>query len=141
VAHGYKDLIAWQKAKRLAVAVYSATSGFPRCETFGLVAQLRRCAVSVVSNIAEGQGRNTVGEFIQFLGHGRGSLLELQTQLEISFDLKYLSDASYRALEQLSGDVLGLINRLIEALARPTDHAVAKQRETRNLKRETLKAR
>jgi four helix bundle protein len=116
MAHSYRDLIAWQKAKRLAVLTYNVTENFPKSETFGLRSQLRRCGVSVVSNIAEGQGRNTKGEFIQFLGHARGSLLELQTQIEIAFDLKYVSGANYSEVVQLSGDVLGLVNRLKDSL-------------------------
>jgi len=80
----YQDLIAWQKAIALVKNVYEATSGFPQKETFGLTSQMRRSAVSIPSNIAEGQGRATRGEFHQFLGHARGSLYELETQLVIA---------------------------------------------------------
>jgi four helix bundle protein len=116
MGHSYRDLVAWQKAKRLAIETYRATEKFPKREMFGLIAQLRRSAVSVPSNIAEGQGRNTTGEFIQFLGHARGSLLELRTQIEIAVELKYLPDSDYRLIDELSGDVLALVNRLIESL-------------------------
>ncbi len=68
MGHNYKDLLAWQKAKRLAVEVYGVTKSFPKQEMFGLTAQIRRAAVSVPSNIAEGQGRLTRGEFKHFLG-------------------------------------------------------------------------
>jgi four helix bundle protein len=77
-----------------------------------------------------GQGRRTRGEFIQFLGHARGSLLELETQIEIAFELHYVSDADHSELNRLSGDVLGLLNRLMDSME-------IQQRET--LKRETLK--
>jgi four helix bundle protein len=76
VGHSYQDLIAWQKAMDLAEDTYKATRGFPKDELSGLRSQLRRAVVSVPSNIAEGQGRLTPGEFKQFLVHARGSLLE-----------------------------------------------------------------
>jgi four helix bundle protein len=80
---GYRELIAWQKSVELVTEIYSITKEFPRDEIYGLTSQLRRSAVSVPSNIAEGQGRATKGEFIQFLGHARGSLFELETQIVI----------------------------------------------------------
>ena len=81
MGHSYRDLIVWQKAKSLAVPVYQQTEALPKAETYGLTSQLRRAAISIVSNIAEGQGRLTSGEFQQFLGHSRGSLLELEPNL------------------------------------------------------------
>ena len=87
----YRELLVWQKAKSLAVHIYSATESFPRTETYGLTSQARRAAVSVISNIAEGQGRLTSGEFLHFLGLARGSLMELEAQFAIALDLKYLS--------------------------------------------------
>ena len=116
MGHSYKDLIAWQKAKRLAVAVYRVSKAFPRDEMYGLTSQARRSAVSVVSNIAEGQGRTTKGEFVQFLGHARGSLLELQTQMEIALELKFMTSSEFEELESLSNDVRALLNRIIEYL-------------------------
>ena len=77
MGRSYRELLVWQKAKSLAVEVYRQTEGFPKSEIYGLTSQLRRAGVSVASNIAEGQGRLTPGEFCQFLGHARGSLLEL----------------------------------------------------------------
>jgi len=116
MSYSYRQLIAWQKAKELAVEIYSVSGRFPSSEQYGLTNQLRRAAVSVASNIAEGQGRLNTGEFRQFLGHARGSVLELQTQLAIAVDLHYLPVQSYRAVERLSGEVLRLINGLLSAL-------------------------
>ena len=76
----YKELVVWQKATNIVLDVYATTKDFPREEIYGLTSQLRRCAVSISSNIAEGQGRATKGEFVQFLCHARGSLFELETQ-------------------------------------------------------------
>ncbi len=132
MSHSYKGLYAWQKAKTLAVDIYSATKQFPRDERFGLISQLRRAAVSVPSNIAEGQGRATKGEFRQFLATARGSLLEIATQLEIAHELGYLDHADFEKLERATGDVIGLVNRLSDSL-QPATAAPA------TLKRETLK--
>jgi four helix bundle protein len=107
VGHSYRDLIVWQKAKRLALHVYQQTESFPKAEIYGLTSQIRRASISVVSNIAEGQGRLTPGEFQQFLGHARGSLLELETQLEIACELEFLDKSVYKSLAQESYQVLG----------------------------------
>jgi four helix bundle protein len=120
VARTYRELLVWQKAKALAVHVYRSTEQFPRNETYGLTSQLRRAAVSVPSNIAEGQGRLTAGEFSHFLGQARGSLLELDTQLEIALDLAYLNPDQQAILAQEIYQVLGLLNRLLESLRRKT---------------------
>ena len=87
----YQDLIVWQKAIDLVVQVYATTRTFPKDELYGLNSQMRRAAVSVPSNIAEGHSRASTGEFKQFLGHARGSLAELETQLTIAAKLGYLS--------------------------------------------------
>ena len=86
----YRDLIAWQKAMDFVGDIYTSTNIFPTSEQFGLISQLRRAAVSIPSNIAEGQGRISKGEFKQFLGNARGSLLEVETQILISRKLGYL---------------------------------------------------
>ena len=131
--YSYRQLIAWQKARALAAKIYFVTGKFPTSEQYGLTNQLRRAAVSVASNIAEGQGRLTPGEFRQFLGHARGSVLELQTQLAIALDLHYLPTESYREVERLSEEVLRLINGLLSALRSAASTAAS----TRNSKLET----
>jgi len=112
----YRELLVWQKAKGLAVDVYKHTEHFSKTETYGLTSQIRRAAVSVVSNIAEGQGRLTQGEFQQFLGHSRGSLLGLDTQLAIARVLGYLDKESHQMLDQRAYQVLGLLNRPLDSL-------------------------
>lgn len=89
---GYRDLRAWQQAMELVTEIYRNTRTFPKEELYGLVSQLRRAAVSVPSNIAEGHGRNSKGEFRQFIGQARGSLSEVETQLEIAKKLGYLTE-------------------------------------------------
>ena len=81
MSSSYRDLLVWQKAMDLSEAIYQATRSFPKEERYGLVAQMRRASVSGASNISEGQGRLTTGEFRHFLGIARGSLLELETQV------------------------------------------------------------
>ncbi len=110
----YKDLIVWQKAITLVTDVYRATQQFPKEELFGLVSQMRRAAVSIPSNVAEGQARLTQGEFRQFLGHARGSLAELETQLLISQNLGYLP-GSPGLFEQVA-EVGRLLNGLLASL-------------------------
>jgi four helix bundle protein len=86
----YKDLNVWQEARKLSKDIYSLTSEFPKEEQFGLINQMRRCAISVPSNIAEGCGRNYPKDSIQFFHISRGSLYELETQLYLNFDLNYI---------------------------------------------------
>ncbi|HZT95981.1 MAG TPA: four helix bundle protein [Chloroflexota bacterium] len=116
MSHSYRDLVVWQEAKNLAVDVYRVSEQFPKAERYGLIAQLRRCATSVPSNIAEGQGRLTKGEFIQFLGQARGSLLELLTQLEIAVELGYLNLETFQKLDSKAASVLRLLNGLLASL-------------------------
>lgn len=112
----YRDLLVWKKACTFSVQLYRATADFPKSELYGLVSQLRRASVSVASNIAEGQGRLTRGEFAQFLGHARGSLLEIQTQLVIAGELGFLSDEGQRVLHQDAEEILYLLNRLLTSV-------------------------
>ncbi len=92
----HRDLIAWQKAVKLAEAVYQLTRSFPKEEVYGLTSQIRRCAVSIPANVAEGQGKRSNKEFQQFLGHARGSLLELDTHLELTLRFGYINFEAYR---------------------------------------------
>ncbi len=110
----YKDLLVWQKAIALVTQVYVVTRTFPREERYGLTSQIRRAAVSVPSNIAEGQARLTPGEFRQFLGVARGSLAELDTQLIIATNLGYLTEAG-SLFEQL-GEVGRMLSGLLASL-------------------------
>ena len=124
MSHSYKQLLVWQKSKALGVEAYRATEGFPKREWYGLTSQLRRAAVSVSSNIAEGQGRLTKGEFRNFLGQARGSLLELETQLAIARDLGYLSEADHVSLENQCDEVRRMLNGLLESLKMPARASV-----------------
>jgi four helix bundle protein len=126
----YQDLIAWQKSIGLVTDIYSITATFPRDEVYGLTSQLRRAAVSVPSNIAEGQGRATKGEFIQFLCHARGSLYEVETQIIIGKNLGYITTEQQDSLSTRIGELGRILNGLLASLqgkshrndAPPTDH-------------------
>jgi four helix bundle protein len=112
----YRDLVAWQKSMALVINVYRCTQAFPKAETYGLAAQLRRATVSVPSNIAEGQGRISTGEFKQFLGHARGSLLEVETQITIAQGLGYLPQELCEPLLRQCAEVGRILNGLITSL-------------------------
>jgi four helix bundle protein len=99
-----------------AQEIYAATRSFPKDELYGLTSQLRRAVISVPSNIAEGQGRLTPGEFRQFLGHARGSLLESETQIQMAGRLRYLSEAQVAHLLKLSAEVGRILNGLIASI-------------------------
>jgi four helix bundle protein len=105
----YKDLVVWQQAMELVEMIYLHTGDWPKSEMYGLTSQVRRAAVSVVSNIAEGQGRKSKGEFLQFLGNAKGSLLEVETQILIAGRLKYLNEA---ASEEV-GSKIDRVSRLL----------------------------
>ena len=112
----YKELEVWQKSKNFAVTVYRATEAFPRAELFGLSAQIRRAATSVPANIAEGWGRGSTREYIQFLLIARGSLMELETHLIVADELHYFKPGNVAAfLEEIKG-IGQMLNRLIQAL-------------------------
>ena len=114
----YRDLVAWQKAMDLVTAVYQITASFPKEELYGLISQLRRAAVSVPSNIAEGQGRRGRAEFRHFLRQASGSLMELETQMMISERLGYISSESASNVLQGSAEVGRILNGLIASLER-----------------------
>jgi four helix bundle protein len=123
MADNYRDLIAWQKAKSLALDVYRCTGRFPRDEIYGLSSQMRRAAVSVPSNIAEGKGRYSKKEFVQFLYHARGSLLELETQVSIAHDLEYLDLLVFENLESQTEELGRILNGLINRFHASTQKA------------------
>jgi four helix bundle protein len=112
----YRELVVWQKAFALIIEVYSITKGFPRDEIYGLTSQLRRSAVSIPSNIAEGQGRATKGEFIQFLCHARGSLFELETQIVIAKELAYIAPEVEERVRVQVTEVARILNGLLTSL-------------------------
>jgi four helix bundle protein len=113
----YKDLVVWQKGIALAKLVYGLTRNFPSEERFGIVAQMRRGAVSIPSNIAEGQARHTTGEFIQFISHAEGSVAELDTQLTLSIELKFCSSAAAELAFALISEIRRMLNALRRKLA------------------------
>ena len=114
----YQDLDVWRQGMDLVLLVYCHTKCFPREETYGLASQFRRAAVSVPSNIAEGQGRRSTKEFLHQLSVARGSLNEAQTQVEIARRLDYLGAAAAAELAAAGLNVARLLNGLITALER-----------------------
>jgi len=118
MGESYKDLIAWQRAIRLVTGIYEATRGFPRDEVYGLTSQLRRAAVSVPSNIAEGQARFSRKEFHHFLSVARGSLVEIETQLIIARNLGYASPRENQALLDEAAELGRILNGLIASIKR-----------------------
>ena len=116
----YKDLVVWQKGIALAKLVYTITTKFPNEEKFGLVAQMRRAAVSIPSNIAEGQARHTTGEFIQFISHSEGSVAELNTQFTLAVELGFCSAKSAAPAFELMEDLRRMLNGLRRKLSGQT---------------------
>ena len=121
----YRELIAWQKAMDFVEEVYRMTRGFPKEELYGITSQVRRAAISIPSNIAEGQGRQTTGEFRQFLGQARGSLCETETQILLSERLGYLDRETAIVVIEQASEVGRILNGLLSSLEgshRPTGH-------------------
>jgi len=112
----YKELKVWQKAYQLCIAIYKITKGFPGEEGYGLTAQIRRAAVSIPSNIAEGYGRKTTQEYIQSLYIAYGSHCELETQIMVSKDLGYIKSDDIQELQQEIGEVERMLKALIKSL-------------------------
>jgi four helix bundle protein len=113
----FRELIVWQDSMALARAVYAAAGDFPAGEKYGLTSQLFRASVSVPSNIAEGHGRLSDKSFALFLGHARGSLFELETQLEIASSLNYLSKERLQSLLEDCEKITRMLNALLARLA------------------------
>ena len=116
MGQSFKDLIVWQRSIELTTDVYKLTSKFPESERFGLTNQMRRAAVSVASNIAEGYGRSTKGEYVQFLGHARGSCSEIETQIVIVKNLGFGATQSLESAETHCNDVGRLLGALIKSI-------------------------
>ena len=117
IARGYKDLLVWQKGIATVKQIYELTQTFPAEERYGLTSQMRRAAVSVPSNIAEGQARHTTREFIQFVSHAEGSVAELDTQLIIAIELGYCKNGKAENILALISELRKMLNSLRRKLA------------------------
>lgn len=116
MVESYRDLKVWQRAVAMTLAIYRVTTDFPKEECFGLTSQIRRAGVSVPSNIAEGYGRGSKGEYKQFLSMARGSNLEVQTQLFIASELGYGNPCQLKTADNLSNEVSKMLNSLLAKL-------------------------
>ena len=114
----FKDLEAWKQGHQLVLMVYSTTRTFPKDELFGLVSQMRRCAVSITSNVAEGFSRQSFKEKAQFYSIAQGSLTELQNQLLVSKDIGYIGEGEFRQLDERTVVVHKILNDLIKSSKR-----------------------
>lgn len=113
---GYHKLLVWKRAKEFVSLIYKTTSTFPKSEEFGIKNQARRAAVSVVLNIVEGYRRRSTKEFLRFLDISQASLAEIEACLEISLDLKYLTESEVDTVDEKRGELAFLINSLVVAL-------------------------
>jgi len=116
MGRSYRELVAWRKAMKFVIEIYQATQDFPSEERYGLTNQLRRAAVSVPSNIAEGQARFSQKEFHHFLSIARGSMAEIETQLCLAKDLQYLSSSKCAELLANADELGRILNGLIAAI-------------------------
>ncbi len=121
MAQHFKDLIAWQKAMDLVTDIYRVTDSFPKREVFSLTDQIRRAAVSIPSNIAEGQAHYSHREFLHFLRHSAGSLAEVETQLLIAERIGYIDQASTASLIKKAHEVGRILNGLMSSLREKND--------------------
>ena len=121
----YRDLVAWQKAMKLVSQIYDDTESFPDRERFGLTSQIRRAAVSIPCNIAEGQGRRTKKEFHQFLGNARGSVMVVETQVLIALDRKFLDQVKANKLLEMLAEIGRILNGLMDSLEQKSASARA----------------
>ncbi len=112
----YKDLVVWQKATELALFVYKVSKVFPKEEIYGLTSQIRRCAVSVPSNIAEGSERNSTRDYLRFINMAHASLAELETQLYIAQRLDYVTGENYQQLQVSAAEIGRMLNGLLRKL-------------------------
>ncbi len=112
----FRDLLVWQKSMALVTEVYRASSSFPADERFGLTSQLRRCVVSIPSNIAEGFGRDTTNDYLRFLGIAKGSLYEAQTQIEIGRNLQFIEESRFSILLEQAREIERMLTSMIRKL-------------------------
>ncbi len=116
----YKELIVWQKSFELTKGIYKSTVNFPREELYGLVSQMRRATLAIPSNIAEGFSRSYTKEFIPFLKIAFGSGAELETQLLLAKELKFLKHEEYKNLDQTLQEIMKMLNKMISTLKNPS---------------------
>lgn len=116
-AHSYKELVVWQKSVELAIKTYELTENFPKSELYGLVSQMRRAAISIPSNIAEGRRRGTRKDFRHFLLFAYGSGAELETQIEISKRLPFGSGLDFFEVETLLDEIMRMLNVMVGKLS------------------------
>jgi len=117
--HSYKDLTVWQKAVDISLKIYKITKRFPQNEIYGITSQMRRCAISIPSNIAEGNMRGHKTEYVQFLRIAYSSSGELETQLLIAHRIGYLSEKDYTAINNYLDEIQRMLNKLISNLLVP----------------------
>lgn len=113
----YRDLIVWQKSMNLITEVYKISANFPLNEVYGLCSQIRRSAISIPSNIAEGYGRKSTGDYKRFLQIALGSLFELETQIEIAFNLSFLSKNSFEEVYDKTRELDRMLSSLINKIS------------------------
>ena len=118
---GYRNLVAYEKAREVVRRVYHVTKSFPKDEVFALSSQMRRAAVSITSNIAEGMTRYSIKDKVHFLEIAYGSLMEVMSQMEVAEDQKYITTAEFQNFEVLVADVARLISGLQKSFMQPTD--------------------
>lgn len=131
MAQDYKDLIVWQKAIDLTLLIYKLTQEFPKSEIYGLTSQMRRASISVASNIAEGRGRLSPGEFRQFLGMARGSTCELLTQIHVVRKLEFGDKQMLAIAESLSNEVSKMLLSFIQTLHEPHARSLPENRRSK----------
>jgi len=112
----YRDLIVWQKSMSLVTKIYMSTKSFPSTETYGLTSQIRRSAISIPINIAEGYGRKSTGDYKRFLQIAIGSLFELETQIEIAFNLTYIEKELFENIIEKTNELDRMLSSLINKI-------------------------
>ena len=118
----FRDLLVWQKSMNFVTVVYQISRTFPNEELFGLTSQIRRCSISIPSNISEGFGRDSVKDYLRFLNIAISSLFELQTQLEIAFNLQYILKEKFDELYELSREIERMLSSFIRSIKSNTNN-------------------